>query len=352
MNKQQKIVAYGTGFILGCLILAMIPRPDKERGERHPWHEQTAPPGTYPMTVTDDLGREVTFTGQPRWFVSLAPSVTEIFFAMGMGDHLLAVTEWCRYPAEADAMRREGRHIGSLDRPDRESIAAMGSDLIVGTDLTPREVLESMERPPRTQVLGLKHGGMTDLLEDIALLGRVTGVPGKAVRLQRRLRERRGAVEAWLDPVREEAKRRVLFVLSIEEGPRPGWAPGRQSWLDELILESHAVNVAGEVGPAWGEVSMESLLAVDPEVLVVREGDTEAEQREQRERVAALAEHAVWRQVTAVREGRVVFVPSGSFSIPGPRMMEAYAALAGAIWGDVLDTESLGTGREAVETNE
>ncbi len=334
MNRQQKILAYATGFVLGCLILMALPRGEKASGS-HPWHAQTAPEGTYPRELVDDLGRTVRLEKQPRHFISLAPSTTEILFAMGMGDHLMAVTRWCTYPEEADALREAGAQIGSMDQPNREMIASYRPDLIIGTDLTPPEIYAALENPPRTVALVLKHEGIDDIIEDVKTVGIATGVPGKALKLVQRLQRGRQAIQNRLQAVRELPPKRVLFLLSIEPGGQPGWAPGRDSWASSLIEAAHAVNVASEIGSSWGEVSLEALLTLDPEVLLIREADTAQEQARMEAEVAGLSRHPVWKEVQAVREGRIHWVPNGPLSIPGPRVIEAYSSVASAIWPDL-----------------
>lgn len=333
MTRQQKILSYATGFALGCLILALIPRGEKQP-QRHPWHSQTAVEGSYPMTLTDDLGRTVTLAKQPRHFISLAPSVTEILFAMDMGDHLMAVTQWCTFPEGARALKEAGAHVGSMDQPNREAIAAYRPDLIIGTDLTPPEIYQAIENPPRTVALVLRHGDMDDILEDVKTIGLATGVPGKALKLINRLKVERAAVEAGLAPFLEQPEKRVLFLLSIEPDAQPGWAPGRDAWVTSLIESAHAINVASELGKAWGEVSFEALLALNPEVLLIREGDSPADQARMEAVVATLPAHPVWSHVPAVQAGRIHWIPNGPLSIPGPRVMEAYGSIAKAIWAE------------------
>ena len=121
-------------------------------------------------------------------------------------------------------------------------------------------------------------------------------------------------------------------MLSIEEDLQPGWAPGRDSWVTDLIEAAHAINVAAEIGKAWGQVSFEALLALDPEVILIRDGETPAEKALLRERISQLAGHPVWSKVTAVRENRVHILDHGPLNIPGPRIMEAYREIAEAIW--------------------
>ena len=255
-----------------------------------------------------------------------------MLFAMDMGDHLMAVTRWCSYPEEAKALRDAGAQVGSIDQPDREMLAAYRPDLIIGTDLTPPEIYAAIENPPRTVAVALSHNSMADILEDIKTIGEITGVHGKALKLVQRLRREQTVVEEQVAARAHEPARRVLFLLSIGADLQPGWAPGRDAWVSDLIESAHGVNVASELGTAWGEVSFEALLTLDPEVLIIREGESSAEQARLQEIISRLPDHPVWQQVAAVREGRIKIVPHGPLNIPGPRIMEAYAAIAGAIW--------------------
>jgi len=331
MSKGQKFLTYATGFVLGCLILMLIPRKESQQKE-HPWHAQTSPEGNYPMTLVDDLGREVTLVRQPRHFISLAPSITEILFAMEMGDHLMAVTQWCNYPAEAKALKESGAHIGSMDKPDREAIAAYRPDLILGTDFTAPDVYAALENPPRTVAVALSHGKMDDILDDIGTIGKITGVPGKALALVREMKARRRQVEERIQPVIKGPRKQVLFLLSVEEGGHPGWAPGEDAWVTDLITASHADNVAAQIGQSWGEVSFETLLSLDPQILLIREAESPEAQANLEAIVEKLPEHPVWKQVRAIRDKRIHWIPYGPLSIPGPRVMEAYDSIASAIW--------------------
>ena len=331
MNRQQKIITYAIGFVIGCLILAVIPREEK-KPQRHPWHAQTAIEGTYPMRVADDLGRVVVLEKQPRHFISLAPSVTEILFAMDMGDHLMAVTQWCTFPGEAKALRDAGAQVGSMDQPNREAIAAYRPDLIIGTDLTPPEIYEAVQNPPRTVAVALRHDNMDDILNDVKTIGTITGVPGNALKLINRLKAEKAAVEENLVPFLDQPKRRVLFLLSIEQDSQPGWAPGKDAWVTNLIESSHAINVASELGKAWGEVSFEALLSLNAEVLLIREAESPADQARMEELVAGLPGHPVWSHVPAIQNGRIHWISNGPLSIPGPRVMQAYSQIAEAIW--------------------
>lgn len=336
----HKWIAYLIGFALGCVILIGILR-NREPRELHPWHAQTAPDGYYPLEVTDAYGRTMTIQRQPRHLISLAPSVTEILFAMDMGDHLVAVSQWCDTPDQARALRDAGAHVGAMDRPDRERMAQYHADLILGTTLTPPEIYPLLENPPRAHAIAFRHETMEEILSDIRTIGRVLGVPGHAVRLLKHLQQQGDAIDKTIRSIRAATDApSVLFLLSIENDLQPGWAPGAGTWIDDLLSRSGATNAAAKLGKSWGAVSFESLLALDPGVLIVRDAASEAERAQLARDLAALPAHPVWSNVRAVRDNRVHVVPYGPLNIPGPRLMEAYRSVAGAVWN--LDAATAG----------
>jgi iron complex transport system substrate-binding protein len=255
-----------------------------------------------------------------------------MLFAMGMGDHLMAVTQWCDFPADAKALRDAGAHVGSMDQPNRETIAAYRPDLILGTDLTPPEIYAAIEDPPRTVAVVLKQESMEDVLSDIRLIGQVTGVPGKALRLMEEMKKEQAAVRSTLAPFSGQEPKRVLFLLSIEENVQPGWAPGESTWVHSLLVEAHATNVAAQLGKAWGEVSLEALLTLDPEIVIIRDGESAEQQQILRKRIEGLSGHPVWKQVRAVQHGRIHIVDHGPMNIPGPRITKAYRSIVEAVW--------------------
>jgi len=332
MSRGQKVMVYVMGFLLGLLVLAVLPEREGVHAREHPWHAQTAPDGYYPLTVTDDHGREIAVERQPRHFISLAPSVTELLFAMEMGDHLVAVTQWCDYPEQAKALRDAGASIGNMDTPNREMIAAYRPDIVIGSRHTPPEVYGLLHQPPRTLALAIEHDSLDDLYGDIRTLGTVLGVPGHAVKLLARLREAQAAVDARVAPHRAGEPKRVVLLYGIEDGLIPGWSPGLGTWIGDLIERAHGVNIAAASGSSWGQISLEALAAADPEVILLIDGRDDAERAALREKVARLADHPVWRHVSAVREGRIAILETGPMTIPGPRMTDAYRLIADALW--------------------
>lgn len=336
MTGKEKIGVYLLGVLLGLVILSLIPR-NGEEGEEHPWHEQTAPEGYYPQSWEDDFGREITLKKQPRYFISLAPNLTEILYAMDMGDHLMAVTRWAEHPEAARALRDEGGNVGDMDKPNRELIASYKPDLIVGSEHTPLDIYEMLHRPPETVAVAFKQSSIDDILDDTRRLGILIGTPGKALKLVEEMTSEKREVERRLEPVKDSPRKRVLYMLGIEEDLMPGWTPGSDSWFGDIIKRCHAENLASQIGSSWGRLSQESLLELDPEVLIIRRGESEEENAILEERVAAMSSHPVWSQLEAVKRDQVKFIPYEPFNIPGPRVIRAYEIMAETIWESTLE---------------
>lgn len=349
----KKVFIYLVGVVMGIMLIRLF--PDKEPREPHPWHEQTAPDGTYPLTVTDDYGRSVVLKTQPRWIVSLAPSITETLFAMEMGDHISAVTRWDDYPEQARTLRESGFSVGDIDAPDIERIHTLPVDLVLGSQLTSQQIYEKIAGVRGLPTLAVDAVDLDDFLEaDLPLLGNVLGVPGKALRLRLQIQARRDAVAERLDAVRSQPARRTVLLLGIEETLIPGWSAGAETWLGDLIEEAHGQNLSADLGKQWGVFPLESLLAADPEAILIRDGSTPEEAEALRERLAALPEHPIWKHLSAVQNNRIGILPYGPLTIPGPRMIDALEAIAGGIWPELVKAipENSGTAEDKADGSE
>lgn len=332
MPSWQKLLVYLAGFLIGCVLVALLPIGERPPPRAHSWHAQTAPDGYYPFAFTDDLGRRHRLERQPRHLVSLAPSITAMLFAMGMGDHLVAVTRWCDWPDEARALRDAGAQIGDIDQPSRELLAKYRPDLVLGSDLTPASQYPLIEQAARAPAIALRHGSLEDIYDDIAALGRILGVPGHALALLGRLRTEEARIDALVEAHAAAVKPRVLLLLDIEADFLPGWSPGADTGPDTLIAKAHGANITRAFGQSWGQLSFEGLLAADPQVILLQDGGTPETRARLRATVARLPAHPLWGRLAAVQAGRIHYIDPGVLSVPGPRTVELYATIAQAIW--------------------
>jgi iron complex transport system substrate-binding protein len=284
-------------FLAGCLWWVTVT----------PWLFGGASPAgvtVYPLTLTDGAGRTVTLPAAPRRIVSLSPAITDLVVAVGAGDELAGITRYCTAPAgHADIAR-----VGGLDDPDYERILALQPDLVLVPSLKDPALLNKLE------VLGLRvvvmHAeGLDHLGPDFQLVGQATG------------REASGDALA-----RQWGTLRDLVHRRLRGAPRPSaiviygpglLAPGPEGFAGQLLDEAGASNVVPAGSTAWQELAPEALLRLDPAVIFIVSDDT-----------APWPATPALRNLTAVRAGQVIRVPTSLFMKPGPEQGEALWLLA------------------------
>jgi iron complex transport system substrate-binding protein len=252
--------------------------------------------------------------------VSTAPSLTEILFALGLGERVVGATTYCNYPAEARRVPRIGTYI----QPNLETIVSLRPELVVieANPIRLRERLEGLG----LRVLELEQRTVADVFRAIERIGRAAGVAERARELQARIRSE-------LDEIGRRtagrARRRVAFIVGRTPGTLEGLiAVGSASYLNELITLAGGENIFGAVPAPYPKVSLEEILARNPEVIIDmgEMGRAATVSEDERRRVVELWSR--YGSLAAVRGRRVFAVASDLYVIPGPRMSEAARELA------------------------
>lgn len=257
---------------------------------------------------------------QPKRIVSAAPGITETLFALGLGDHVVGVSDYCHYPPEATRLPKVGGYL----RPNVEAIVALRPDLTI-VQYAPNRVVEQLRRM-HFDVLELQHGDLAHALDMIRLIGDRAGAPERAAGLVRSIRERMEAVRRRTAGL---PRRSLLFLVGRSPGRLDGMiAVGKGSFLNELIEMAGGVNVLASAPLPYPKISLETVLALNPDVILDmgEMGGASSLTEEQRREIVAL-----WgRQphLRAVRDKRVYPIQSEIFVIPGPRLGEAAEAFA------------------------
>ncbi|MCS7314162.1 MAG: helical backbone metal receptor [Bryobacterales bacterium] len=256
----------------------------------------------------------------PERIVSTAPSITQMLYALGLGERVAAVTTFCRYPPEAARKPK----IGDYLRPNLELILAARPDLVI---VERTGVKAPLERGHASlPILEVDDGTLAGIFDSLERIGRATGVPGRARALAARLR-------AELDELaRQNAGRRpprTMIVLGRTPARLEGLVvAGRGSYLDELIGLAGGLNIFSDTVAPYSRVPLETVLARDPEVILdVAEMDGSPALTPGRKRAIL----NLWRsqpELSAVRAGRVFAEAPDLFVVPGPRVAEAARALA------------------------
>ena len=143
----------------------------------------------FPVTLTDQLGRPLDIGEEPQRIISLAPSNTETLFALGLGERVAGITEYCNYPEEALSKPK----VGGFATPDLEKIVALDPDLILTTGIHEKLVIPALERRGFA-VLALAPHNIEEVLDSIDLVGRAAGASEPASELIANLQKRTAAV--------------------------------------------------------------------------------------------------------------------------------------------------------------
>jgi iron complex transport system substrate-binding protein len=258
----------------------------------------------------------------PSRVVSLVPALTEMVFAIGAGDRVVAVSSYDDDPPEVRKLPR----VGALLDPDVERIIALRADLVLlygsQTDL--------IAQLTRTSIpyFEYRHGGLATVTGTLRALGARLGRSQQAETLARGIDERLDALRRRTATLR---KPRVLLVFSRERGSlRNIYASGGRGFLHEMLEAAGGVNVFADIDAESVQASSELILARAPEVILeLRSTDIPAVDQQ-------AAEMTSWRtlaSIPAVRNNRLHFLPGRSYVVPGPRVAEGAEAMARLLHG-------------------
>jgi len=266
-------------------------------------------PSAGAITVTDDAGRSVTLAAPAQRIVSLAPSSTELLFAIGAGDRVVGRTTWCRYPAAALSVPVVGDGLN----PNVEAIVARHPDLVVlyasALNETAARQLERLGIP----AVILRQDLLEDIGRDARLLGRLTALPTGGDSVARAVLDVFTASPPW--PTGRPRQRVAVVVWD-----NPPMVIGAGSFLDQLVSLAGARNAFHDLGSASATVSLETLVARDPDVIVTLADSAGAG-------LPSFVKAREWQVVRAVRQHRVLVLPGALFGRPSPRAAEAVAEL-------------------------
>jgi iron complex transport system substrate-binding protein len=278
-------------------------------------------PQFQPGSYTDDLGRTVAIDKVPQRIVSFGPSITEILFALGLDEKVVGVTEYCDYPAAARTKAR----VGNAFAPSLESVVKLEPDLVVTVK---HEQLNQELDNLGVKSLVLDPKTIDDIYRDIEMVGQITGAAAKANDLVSGMKEQVSRITA---EVAAAPKVSTFFVIDATD-PNSPWTGGAGSFIDALVSLAGGDNVAAVVPGVWVQFSMEELVKANPDVIIVQ---TMAG-GEPTIATEALQAHPAWREIAAVKQGRVCFVNGDLVSRPGPRIVDGLAEIAKAIHPEIF----------------
>jgi iron complex transport system substrate-binding protein len=296
-------------FALPALAAALLAACGGEAGERR----SPSTPADSSVSVRDDAGRTVTLPRPARRIVALVPAVTETVVALGGADRLVGRTDFDRGPA-VERLPSVG---GGLD-PSIEKLVALRPDLVLGWETTGRAELRDRLIALGIPVFSVKLEDTTDVFRSIRNLGQLMATDRRADSLAATMRGELNAVRA---SVAGAARPSVFFVVWND----PPMTAGPRTFVSQVIDVAGGANVFGDQQALWPNVSLEEIVRRQPDFVVVPLGEQGTV------RIEALKTAVGWRELKAVREGRIVSVPAQVVNQPGPHLAQAARAMRDAI---------------------
>lgn len=275
-----------------------------------------------PPTVVDDMGREVVIDEIPQRIVSFGPSITEILFALGLGEKVVGVSDFSDYPEEAKSKPL----VGNAFAPSIETLVALEPDLVF--------TLEHQELNSQLEALGMTYiiidpKDIDGILKDIELIGVVTGTEDEATELVESMED---TIDRVLTLVGSASEVSVFFIVDATDLTRP-WTAGPGSFIDALITMAGGENIAAEAEGEWVELSLEYIVAADPDLIIIQTmtGGVPTVS------IETLEEHPIWGEMRAVREGNIFLINGDLVSRSGPRIVQGLEEMAEIIHPELFE---------------
>ena len=269
-------------------------------------------PQFQPGVFTDDSDREVRIEKVPQRIVSLAPSHTEILFALGLGDRIVGVTRYCNYPEEA----KEKEEVGGFATADPEKIVALKPDLILSVGTLQKSLVTKLEERGQT-VFWLYPNSVYDVLESFERIGKLTGSSADAQQLRKDVEARIEKVEAKIKDIPEEKRPTIFRVMGLD----PVGTIGGVSFQTDVYRLAGGRNIFADTDKDYFELDLETLIKLDPDIIVIAGEDEE-------EAKARIKEQEGWEDLTAVKVDRIVVISADLICRPSPRIGQTIEQLA------------------------
>ena len=272
-----------------------------------------AAPRAASIQLKDGLGRQVSLDRPAQKIVSLAPSNTEILFAIGAGKQIIGRDDFSDFPAEAKPITS----IGGVTAYNYEAIAKLQPDLVIAAGINTQEQVKSLE-DLKVPVYYLSNPrDMDGLYANLGIIGTLSGHEKEAASLVASLKNRVQTVENKL--AKNSSVPKVYYELDGTDPSKP-WTAGPGTFVDLLIKKAGGENVGNALKSDWAQISQEQLIVADPDIIVLGDATYGLTVEQVKARPG-------WESIKAVKAGKVLFIDDNTISRPGPRMVDGLETL-------------------------
>jgi iron complex transport system substrate-binding protein len=276
------------------------------------------------ITMTDGTGETITLTAPANRIISLAPSNTEILFALGAGSQVIGRDAFSDFPDQAKNVADIGGGFGELNL---EAILAQNPDLVLSSMLTSAEQTKALEDAGLTVFTLGNPKNFDDLYANLDTVGKLTGHGSEADILVAELKQRVALVQEKLAKI---TQRPLVFYEIDGTDPNAVWTSGPGTFIDMLINMSGGDNLGANLQGEWVQISLEELIASDPDLILLGDsvwgGVT----------VDSVKSRAGWEALTAVQNDKIFPFDDNLVSRPGPRLVNGLEELAHLLHPDLF----------------
>lgn len=285
-----------------------------------------------PSIYTDITGYELSTTSRPERIVSLIPSNTELLFAVGAGQSVVGVTNYCNYPPEVKKIDR----VGDLMSLSVEKIVSLKPDLVLATGDNPDETIKSL-RTLGIRVFVIDPQTVDDVMAALNVVGAITGHTERAEQIIHEIDHRMAVVRDKLNSI-STARRPSVFVGSPQR--TENWTPGPGTFTTDIIEHAGGRNVADELSPGtWAVYTLEKIVSKNPDVILSTVGNLKNADASREKILETARNMAGWRNIEAIKQARIAILPDDWLLRPGPRMIDAIEHLARTLHPDLFNDD-------------
>lgn len=270
---------------------------------------------TFPLEITDQSGRVVIIEKMPEKIISLAPSNTEIVYALGLENRLVGVTKYCNYPESA----KDKTKIGEFSTIDIERVIEIQPDLILATSMHKDEIVPQLERLDLT-VLTTAPKTIDEVLGSINLIGKAADSKEEASQLVTGLSNRIKVVTDKTSALSEAQRPGVFYILWHD----PLQTVGAETLIHELIVKAGGINIARELDGNYPTISLEAVLMANPQIVIAESGHGAGENLP----FQFILNEPRLQEIAARQSDKIYEIDSDLPSRPGPRIVDGLEKLA------------------------
>ena len=274
------------------------------------------------MTYTDGLGREVALAERPQRIVSLAPSNTEILFAVGAGSQVVGRDEFSDYPAEAASIEVIG---GSFGEYNVEAIVALEPDLILAAEINPPELVQHLEDLGLTVYYLANPTTLEGMYTNLETVAALSGYD--VTELVESLKARVAAVDEKIMPL--SFRPSVFYEIDASDPTKP-WTYGPGTFGDLLIERAGGFNIGNAATDQYPQLSLEQIVSDNPSVIILGDAIWGVTPE-------SVTERAGWESIEAVKSNNIFPIDDNLISRPGPRLVDGLEQLARILHAGVFE---------------